>query len=182
MTPPVQTLLLLRHATAEPSRPGGRDVDRPLSPSGHREAAGVGAFLRGAGLRVDHVLCSPAVRTRETLAQLSLEARPTGPVVELVPQLYQASAEELLALVGQVDPVGLDGAPTVLVVGHAPAVPEAVTMLAGPGSAPAASAALSSYPPAALAVLRYGPASPGPGAAELVGLRVPQGVGGQYFD
>ena len=172
----VETLLLLRHATAKQGPPGGRDADRPLSDRGRREAAGVGAFLRDAGLRVDHVLCSPAVRTQETLG-LALGAPAAEVVVELVTGLYQASADELLALVAELD------AATVLVVGHAPAVPAAVDLLADPtGSSAAALAAVAHrYPPGTLARLSVGTADPAAASAVLAGVRIPDGSGGEYF-
>lgn len=177
MTSTPRTLLLLRHATAERSHPGGHDADRRLSALGRTEAAGVGAFLRGSGLQVDHVLCSPAVRTRETLEQLALGSGTETPVVDLVPRLYAAGPEELVELLS-----GLT-ATTVLVVGHAPAVPEAVALLAGPGSSPGAGAAIASrYPPGTLTHLRSGRGVLGAKSAVLIAVRLPDGRDGEHFD
>lgn len=63
----MRTLILLRHAHAEPAAPGQADVDRPLSPEGLAEAEAAGRWLGEHGLVPDRVLCSPARRTRETL-------------------------------------------------------------------------------------------------------------------
>lgn len=63
----MRTLILLRHAHAEPAAPGQADVDRPLSPEGLAEAEAAGRWLVEHGLVPDRVLCSPARRTRETL-------------------------------------------------------------------------------------------------------------------
>jgi phosphohistidine phosphatase SixA len=63
----MKELILLRHAHAEPTAPGGADIDRALSPEGLAEAESAGRWLRGKGLVPDRVLCSPARRTRETL-------------------------------------------------------------------------------------------------------------------
>lgn len=163
-------LLLLRHASAEHVRPGHRDAERRLSPRGETEADGVGAFLRGSGLLVDLVLCSPAVRTVQTLERLGLETP-----VRLVPLLYLAGSEEVLELVAAAD------VPTVLVVGHAPAVPGVVYDVADPeSSSPAASAAVAErFPPATLARLEVEGTWADPSTARLVGVRLPLGADGR---
>jgi phosphohistidine phosphatase len=167
-----KTLLLLRHATAEPSRPGHRDLDRRLSADGLAEARGVGEDLRAQGVRVDHVLCSAAVRTRQTLEQLRLTGRPR---VDVRLDLYLGGTADILELVSSVV------ASTLLVVGHAPSVPGAVHELADPqASAAAALAAVTDrFPPATLARLDL-PAGAGPGAGVLVEVRLPDSARGLY--
>ncbi|WP_258726854.1 SixA phosphatase family protein [Cellulomonas sp. NS3] len=122
-------LVLLRHAKAEP---GGvlDDHVRTLALEGRRQAGLVGASLRDAGLVPDLVLCSSAVRTRQTwdLARNALGT--DAPHVEVSDELYTAGARELLELVRSVDP----DARTVLLVGHEPTVSQAAALLAGPGS------------------------------------------------
>ncbi len=168
-----RTLLLLRHATAEPYRSGHRDADRRLSPAGRAEADGVKAFFRERGWVVDRVLCSPAVRTRETLARLEL----TAPV-ERVPELYQAGADQVLELAAAV------AGAVVLVVGHAPAVPEVVHRAAEHGgSSPSARAAVSGgYPPATLARLELDASFADLTRAKLVGIRLANGSHGSYLE
>ncbi|WP_375430323.1 histidine phosphatase family protein [uncultured Friedmanniella sp.] len=174
--PSAVTLLVLRHATAASGRPGGQDSERRLTAHGRSEASGVGDFLRTSGLVVDHVLCSSAVRTRETLEQLALDQPGAAPTVELVPRLYQASADELIELVDQV------AAGTVLVVGHNPTVAVAVNVLTDPAisSAAALVAVAHRFPPATLARLSLGAAGPNPASAALVGIRIADGRDGKY--
>jgi phosphohistidine phosphatase len=166
-----RTLLLLRHASAEPVVPGRLDADRPLSAQGQAEAEGVGAFLREQGLGVDVALCSPAVRTRQTLERLGLDAP-----VELVPLLYRAGSQQVLELVAAADVT------TVLVVGHAPAVPEVVHDVADPASSSAAawSAVADRFPPATLARLEADGDWTAGTRARLVGVRLPAGAGGRH--
>lgn len=167
----IRTLLLLRHATAEPVRPGYRDADRRLSPRGEAEADGVGDFLRASGPVVDRVLCSPAVRTTQTLELLRLDA-PT----DVLPLLHQAGSEEILELVAVADVT------TLLVVGHAPGVPGVVYDVADPGtSSPAACAAVADrFPPGTLAKLAVAGTWADPSFATLVGVRLPSGAEGRY--
>jgi phosphohistidine phosphatase len=121
--------VVLRHATAEPASLLD-DHARTLALEGRRQAAAVGAGLREAGLVPDLVLCSSAVRTRQTweLARNALGADVEH--VEVTDALYSAGPRELLELVRAVEP----GARTVLVVGHEPTVSQTAGLLAGPGS------------------------------------------------
>lgn len=132
MTAPTasRTLLLLRHADAEQVG-GGRDRDRPLSAHGRDQAAAVGQVLRAAGLLPDRVLCSPSLRTRQTLEGLGLPGLdPASERVELADAVYEAGSDTLLELVRAL-PADVR---TALVVGHAPGVPQLALDLAGPGS------------------------------------------------
>ena len=62
----MKTLLLLRHAKAENAAPGSSDINRALNERGKKEAQAIGTFIRKQNLTVELVLCSPAVRARET--------------------------------------------------------------------------------------------------------------------
>lgn len=144
-----RTLLLLRHAEAEATRPGFRDRDRRLSEHGRRQAAAVGETIGTSGLSVDHVLCSSAVRTQETLAGLAL---PGDATVEITDALYDAGSDSIIELIQTLP----ESAHCALVVGHAPGVPSVVHELADPATSdPAAWALVSTrYPAATLTVLK----------------------------
>ena len=167
-----RTLLLLRHASAESTRPGYRDADRRLSPRGEAEADGVGSYLRGLGLAVDRVLCSPAVRATQTLERLGLDAP-----VEQVPLLYSAGSEEVLELVAAADVT------TLLVVGHAPAIPGVVYDVSDPASSSTAAAAAVAdrFPPGTLARVEVDGSWADPSLAILVSVRLPAGSDGHEF-
>mgnify|MGYP002777050411 CR=1 FL=1 len=106
----MRTLILLRHAHAEPAAPGQADVDRPLSPEGLAEAEAAGRWLVEHGLVPDRVLCSPARRTRETLEAVLgvvgfVEQRLEAGIYEATPGTLAALADahrevERLLLVG----------------------------------------------------------------------------------
>ena len=123
------TLVLLRHAKAEPGdhRP---DIERPLAERGRRDAAAAGAWLAAEGLRPDLVLCSPAVRTRQTwhgVAVAMAEADPAGgaPEVRYEAGLYDGGRTEVVDLLRAVpETVG-----TVLVIGHNPTVSDVSVLL-----------------------------------------------------
>ena len=62
----MRRLILLRHAKSDRSRSGERDHDRVLAKRGRGAAPRMGAYMASHGLRPDLVVCSTAVRARET--------------------------------------------------------------------------------------------------------------------
>lgn len=163
----MRTLVLMRHAKSDYPE-GVADHGRPLAARGIREAALAGEWLRDNAPAVDAVLCSSAVRTRQTLDRTGIDAP-----VSFLDELYGASPG---AVIGAINIVGDDIA-TLLIVGHEPTTSEVALGLAGPGSdADAADGIAMKFPTSALAVLRV----PGPwsqlelSGAELVAFHVPR--------
>ena len=121
-------LYLLRHAKSSWDDPGSNDRDRPLSPRGRRAAERIAEHLRAEGVRLDLVLCSPAVRARQTLARVR---RALGdPKVSFDQTLYAADADRLLARLRAV-PAGVEA---LMVVGHNPGLQDLALELATKGS------------------------------------------------
>ncbi len=142
-----RTLVLLRHGkSAYP--PGVDDHQRPLAPRGRREAALAGAWIAGNLPAIDHVICSNAERTRQTLQATGI-VTPTA-LVDFTDAIYEAYPDELLELVAAANPSDR----ALLLIGHAPGVPALAEELAGPGSNRAALGELSAkFPTSAIAVL-----------------------------
>ncbi len=69
----MKRLILMRHAKSGWSDLATTDHERTLSDRGRWSAAAMGDWLREHYLIPDHVLCSDAARTRETLSRLKLE-------------------------------------------------------------------------------------------------------------
>jgi phosphohistidine phosphatase len=131
MTTSARSLLLLRHAKAEPSGHGPDELRR-LDPKGWRQCAGVGAALRATGLVPELVLVSSAVRARETWDGVA-GALGEGPVPEVLlrDDLYDAGVEDVIDMVR-----GVDGrVRTLMLVGHEPTMSAAAARLAGSGEA-----------------------------------------------
>ena len=141
-----RTLLLLRHGkSAYP--PGVGDHDRPLSPRGGRQAFLAGLWISVHAPKLDRVLCSTAVRTRETLKSTHLDRRAP---VDYRSEIYEAWSDDLLELVTAADPADR----TLLLVGHGPALPDLAAELSGPGSDTRSLAAMATkFPTSAVAVL-----------------------------
>jgi phosphohistidine phosphatase len=140
-------LLLLRHAkSAWPDVP---DHERPLARRGQRDAPVMGRWLRAAGHVPDQVLCSTALRARETwqLAQAGLGATPPASFDD---GIYQSSAVQLLDLIRRAPPA----ARTLLIVGHDPAISELALRLTATTSPADVGAVSDAAPPAVLDRMR----------------------------
>jgi phosphohistidine phosphatase len=156
-------LLLLRHAKSSWDDPTLADHDRPLAPRGRTAARRIGKHLRREGVRVSLVLCSSARRARETLDLVGPEG-----AIEIEPELYGASAEQLLARLQRVS----DEVDSVMLIGHNPGIGDLAAALAGRPD----DLAVGKFPTGALATLTAaGPwRALNPGCAELKALVRPR--------
>lgn len=150
--PPVdgglRTLVLARHARARSD--GVTDSVRELSTQGHADATAMGRWLAEAGHDFDAVVSSSSTRTRQTWSDIqSSGVRATE--VHVDERVYQADSALLLDILAQTP----DGLRNVLVIGHAPTIPELADLLADPGASNAAAleALRASFPSGCLAVL-----------------------------
>jgi phosphohistidine phosphatase len=121
-------LHLLRHAKARRDD-AGEDRERRLSRGGRDMARLIGETLPAALGAVDLVLCSSALRTRET-TELALAAFAPQPRILFEDGLYLAGPAALLKRLIALDEA--DG--TVIVVGHNPGLHELAIALAAPDS------------------------------------------------
>lgn len=155
-------LVIVRHAKSDWTD-GGPDADRPLAARGRADAPALGRWLGDQVGRIDLVLCSPAVRARQTWQLAAAELDPVPPVRQ-DERLYGAGAAELLAIIRDLPAA----AGTALLVGHNPGLADLVRLLSGEPV---------ELKTAAVAVLRW----PGtwsdaaPRTAELAGRAKPRG-------
>ena len=165
-------LVLLRHAKAAQEAPS--DLERKLANRGHSDAAAVGRWFVEADHTFGLVLCSPAARTRETWADLA-EAGVLAEDIWYDDRVYDASADDLLDALADVP----DEITNVLVVGHAPGIPELAEMLADPERSDAESmhTMRRSFPTSGFAVLAVdvGWADLAEHVAELTEVAAPRG-------
>jgi phosphohistidine phosphatase len=169
----VKTLLLLRHAKSAWSDPRLDDHDRPLNGRGERSAKAMADHIARQGPRPDLILCSTAMRTRQTLEPLLKRLPAPAPPISLEDGLYLASEQLLLARLRAVP----DAVSTVLLIGHNDGIGELAQMLAGSGPADALAKLREKYPTGTLATLQVpdGPWSDlAPGSTELVAFVRPR--------
>jgi len=92
---PVPTVILLRHGKSSWSDPTLADLDRPLAPRGERAVRKMAKYIRRNKIRPGLVLCSPSLRTRQTLEAIE-SSLGSGSQIESESELYAASEEKLL--------------------------------------------------------------------------------------
>ena len=110
-----RTLILWRHAKSSWTDPKLDDFDRPLSPRGERAAPQMAAHIIRALPSPDAIICSPAVRTRQTLQPYLARSKHHPPAVIYDQDIYEAGHTVLFSVLRQ-----SIAAKTVLMVGHNP--------------------------------------------------------------
>ena len=109
-------LYLLRHAEPEPWSPLGNDFTRPLSANGQKHAGKLAGWAHESLTAPDTILCSPAKRTRETLAPILSQWRRLLAHTDYVDSMYDASLDLLLTLAED----ALSYSDRLLMIGHNP--------------------------------------------------------------
>jgi phosphohistidine phosphatase len=118
-------LILLRHAKSSWDDPLLDDFDRPLAKRGRGAARRIADWLTRHKIRPTLVLCSPAVRTRQTL-DLIREAIGQDARIVYDKALYLAEGDALLARIRAVD----NHVSCLLMIGHNPGLQDLAVMLA----------------------------------------------------
>jgi phosphohistidine phosphatase len=161
----MRRLHLLRHAKSSWDDPALDDHERPLAPRGRKAAQRIAEHARTTGIAPELVLCSTALRARQTLAAL-LPVLSGDMEIRLEDALYGAGVDEVLARVREID----DRISSALVLGHNPTLHELALFLSG------RSDVLDRFPTGALATLALptGWAALDEGGAELEGVAFPR--------
>lgn len=161
-------LMLLRHAKSSRAENAVADRDRPLAPSGREDAATIGQRMVAAGHVPERIVCSAALRARETLGgalAALLPALPDRADIVFSPELYESGADGYIRTIAG---LGVSASP-LLLIGHNPAMHECAKMLVGSARQRHDSMLAASFPTANVAVIAFDIASwheltPGMGA------------------
>ena len=170
----MRTLLLFRHAKSSWDDPSLDDHDRPLAPRGIRDAPRMGRFIAHLDSPPDLILCSTAVRTRETLRlALAPMLEAVVPEISFDRDLYEVSARQILGIISATP----DSVATMMVIGHNPGMQDLALHLVGSGELEARRRLHAKYPTAAVAMIRVSVSSwrdIGPGCGSLEAFMTPK--------
>ncbi len=119
-------LYLLRHAKSDWDIPAMKDFDRPLSARGEHEAPLIGREMQKLGIHPDTILCSSALRTRQTIDEVINAAKITN-LPHFSDGLYGASSNDLLTIVKGIS----DISKSAMICGHNPGLEELLGRLTG---------------------------------------------------
>jgi len=145
-------LIIMRHAKSDWSDASRADFDRPLTARGKKAAKQMGQWLKQKQYRIDRMLCSPALRAKQTclLAAAQLDFAQRHVLWE--DRIYEASLNDLITLIDQYGA----GAHTLLIVGHNPGLDQLLCHLCN--DPPPVNDSGKLLTTAATAVLDYGTA------------------------
>lgn len=123
-----KVLHILRHAKSSWDNPALADIQRPLNTRGQKACKKLAEhLLKQGGLNTSNaVYCSPAERAQQTISGI-IDALNLQTTWRTEPLLYTFNWQEIIQFCHGID----DEAGSVTIVGHNPALHEAVEFLAG---------------------------------------------------
>ncbi len=122
----MKTIYLLRHAKSSWDDLSLGDFERPLNKRGQEAAPLIGRYMRKNRIDPQLVVCSPARRAMQT-ARLALESANINASVQYERRIYQASGDELLAVLAEL----ADSVDQALLIGHNPGLDDLIYTLSG---------------------------------------------------
>lgn len=147
----LKRLMLMRHAKSD-WHGDVADHERPLSARGHRDAPLIGRWMVDNDAVPDLIITSTALRARQTCIWVCQELGEKAPTPRLEPNLYAASATEMLTVINHVP----ETATSVLVIAHLPGIQNLAMRLASVDSDEDSVVDLAThYPTAGLTVLNH---------------------------
>jgi phosphohistidine phosphatase len=144
-----KTLHLLRHAKSSWKEPGLDDHQRPLSKRGRAAASAMAKHIHRAAIAPDIVLCSTAVRAKETLEPIAKKLKPAKVIFES--GIYEVAERELWKYVRALR----EQADTVLMIGHNPGLHNFALALADADSVDHLPPLHGKFPSGALATFSF---------------------------
>ena len=139
-------LFILRHAQAASHASDG-DKSRVLSDQGKEDALALGRMMKEQYYHPDFVLCSSAVRTKQTLEGVNTHLETSQ--VKYADILYSGSTGDYLYEIQQMK----DDVQNLMIVAHNPCIYELVLVLAAQGSDAVMQRLSMGYHPASLSVV-----------------------------
>ncbi len=111
----MKTILLFRHGKSDWDADYEADRNRPLAKRGEKAASLMGRYLASLDQLPDRVICSSALRAKETV-RLAAKAGKWSCPITFAEELYEASPEQVLHLIRE----SQDSLNSILLAGHEP--------------------------------------------------------------
>src|SRR5512138_2850237 len=137
----MRTLYLLRHAKSCWKDPAQADFERPLAGRGRKACEMVARLIQAREISFDLVLCSTAIRARQTIELVNQHAK-LRTEMGFDERIYEATATLLVDSLAKVE----NDRKSVLLVGHNPGFADLVSWFTGTDH---------SFPTACLAKIKF---------------------------
>ena len=144
----MKRLYILRHAKSSWASPGLSDIARTLNKRGREQCELLRKWFSNSNPVPQHILCSPAQRTVETLERIQ-SAFPDAEI-SIVDSLYTGMSDTYLEAIWQTE------ADCVLIIGHNPTCDDLARHLTAPTSPAAPKLMAEHFGTAAIAALDFG--------------------------
>lgn len=115
--PGTKTIYLMRHAKTKDAAPSGKDVDRALEEKGWADAIKMGLYLKRTKQKIDLIIASPSVRTRQTAVGVCKHFSYDSTKIVYDSSLYRCTDKEMMEVIKKLD----NKYHNVLVIAHNPA-------------------------------------------------------------
>jgi phosphohistidine phosphatase len=112
----MKTLLLIRHAQAQPAQLNEEDINRHIDAVGHHQAETLAKKIKLKNLNIEHTYTSSACRATDTSAILCQQLGIGTQHISIEPNIYLNNTETLLSTIRELD----SALSTVIFVGHNP--------------------------------------------------------------
>ncbi len=142
-------LFVMRHAKSSWAVPGAQDFDRELNDRGKSDLLRVAKELTARSLVPEKILCSAAVRTRQTLEGIQDALQPE-PEIAYLDRLYSGGVDDYLAEIRAVT-----GCSSLMTIGHNPMSGSLASSLAGDGDLKAMQKIAYKFPTSTIAIIDF---------------------------
>lgn len=142
-------LYIMRHAKSSWAIPGARDFDRELNDRGLQDLSKLSKLMKNEGISPDKILCSSAVRTRQTLDAIK-DAFTNEPEITFTERLYSSGLPEYIEIINSIT-----DAKSLMVIGHNPMCGSLATSLPGSGDSAQLEKIAYKYPTSALSIIDF---------------------------
>ena len=115
----------MRHAKSDWSDGNLSDFERPLAARGRKAAKRMGKWLKHQHYHVDRIICSPALRTKQTGQCICKQLGLSSDDMILENNLYEASSDDLLAMLQK----HAQQTQTLMLIGHNPGLDQLLCYL-----------------------------------------------------
>ena len=143
------SLYIMRHAKSSWAIPGARDFDRELNERGLNDLVKISQVIERENINPDKILCSSAVRTRQTLDGIA-DVLKNEPEIEFTERLYSSGLAEYIEMIN-----ATRDAKSLMIIGHNPMCGSLATSLPGSGESAELEKIAYKYPTAAISIIEF---------------------------
>ena len=108
-------VIIIRHAHAELASNSGLDFDRPLTSQGEEHAILIARRAMSHELKIDNIMCSPALRTKMTALAFCREIGFQEKKILYLDELYEGTLQNYLRVFSRITK-------NTAIIGHYPGV------------------------------------------------------------